>query len=226
MKLRKYKDLKIFTIFILLFFQNCSTNIGSNKKEEKGINQKTQVIEREGLKDTLRNIVIEINNEEKNNKTILNPSSGSKFKEVMEMVNQIDYSLKKFEKLNKSKNFLNNRIKEINEYRKRRQKSLVKQVNITHLNQVQKAFIKGTIDLGNKLYERATIELWEIDSEDHAIEVFKEIEKLKEDYHWEEISKSPITCFRVKNEIVFITPGGFYMLDKVSKIENFLKKNL
>ena len=61
---------------------------------------------------------------------------------------------------------------------------------------------------------------------DRAKEVAQYLKKLQTGNVWEAISKSPISFVHVENEIVLITPGGFYMLDKVKAIEDFLKAEL
>ena len=74
--------------------------------------------------------------------------------------------------------------------------------------------------MGDNLYPRATIESWEFKNEKSALDSEKEVDYIKENYLWDQISKSPITYFRLKNELIFITPGGFYMLDKVDKLKD------
>jgi len=148
------------------------------------------------------------------------------FEAVIKSVEQIDYQLKKLETLDKEANFLNQRIEKVNRYKTLQEKALIPLVNTSNLLKVRRAFIKGTKDMGNQLYTRADVESWEMKNETAAILVFQQIEKIKADRHWEDISKSPITCFRKKNEIIFITPGGFYMLDKVPILADFLKKHL
>jgi len=199
-------------VILLALHQSCLSTpcSASNQTEQKAGTQKVQVGD----------------NKTENDAPALPDQSSQTFEQLMQRVHEIEYVLKEFEKLDVPQNFLNTRIKQINDLRKQSQKPLLTTVNTAHLIQVERAFIKGTVDLGNNLYERATVEYWQIDCENQAIEILKAIEKLKEEYHWEEISKSPITCFRIRNTIIFITPGGFYMLDKVSRIEDFLKKNL
>ena len=148
------------------------------------------------------------------------------FETVIKSVEQIDYQLKKLETLDQEVNFLNQRIEKVNRYQTLQKKALIPLVDTSNLLKVRRAFIKGTKDMGNQLYTRADVESWEMKNETAAISVFQQIEKIKADRYWEDISKSPITCFRKKNEIIFITPGGFYMLDKVPILADFLKKHL
>jgi hypothetical protein len=184
-----------------------------NKGKVKNIEVKTKI---EPISDSSKTLVYKSN-----------------FAEVIKRVEKINYSLKKIEQIEKKENLLTFKIDRINKFRTRinsqredGKKKLIKQVDTLNITKVQRASIKGTIELKKNLYERAVVESWEITNENEATLIFEEIEKLKRTQSWEDISKSPITCFRIRNEIIFITPGGFYMLDKVVKIKDFLKNNL
>ena len=208
----------IILFLIITSFQSCDlTHSSDNKTQQKESNKNS-------LNDTVEQL--ESKSSPANNSISEDSTHKNKFEEVIKNVAQIDYALKEYEELDKSKDFLTARINAINKLRTRSEKELIKQVNTTNIIKVRKAFIKGTKELSKNLYERAGIESWEVKNVNEAVSIFSEIEQIQKSNNWEAISKSPITCFRVKNEIIFITPGGFYMLDKVTKIESFLKDNL
>jgi hypothetical protein len=150
----------------------------------------------------------------------------SKFEAVCKNSTQINYALKKFEIIDKSDNFLTNKIDRLNKLRSRSNKKLIPTIDISEVQKIRKAFIKGTKDMGNSLYPRADLEAWELSNEAAAIRLFNAVKAIEAAAHWEAISKSPITFFKKNKEVVFITPGGFYMLDKVPIIEKYLKDNM
>ena len=80
--------------------------------------------------------------------------------------------------------------------------------------------------MGDDTYPRANIEAWECTNEAVAVEKLAAIDDLKKNHPWDVINKSPITYWRQGREIVFITPGGFYMLDEVPKIKQFLSEKM
>lgn len=154
------------------------------------------------------------------------PTRQNQFKEVIQNVAKIDYELKEYQEINKSENFLTTRIAFLNSLREDSARTIKPEIKLSNVVQVRSAFIKGTKDLGGHTYTRANVESWEMTNEEAANFAFDQIQQIKNSRNWERISKSPITCFKTKNEIIFITPGGFYMLDKVPIIENYLKENL
>ncbi|MEM9824667.1 MAG: hypothetical protein AAF985_26505 [Bacteroidota bacterium] len=164
--------------------------------------------------------------QEKAAPTIPQKRKTNQFEKVIRSVEQIDYELKKFAQLKGDQNFLNQQIESVNKYKSRQQRPHIPLVDTSNLLQVRHASIKGTVDLGGKLFTRAEVESWEMKDEAAAIAVEQEIKAIRKTRNWEDISKSPMTYFRKDNEIIFITPGGFYMLDKVPTIVDFLKAAL
>lgn len=223
----KFRYLLLSLFLSISIFHSCDSSSQSDKQA------KSSPLEEENtaLNRTDQEPQLPVTTDHPKNKTEEQSSSSdsirsNQFETVINSLEPIDYQLKKFEILHKEKNFLNPRIEIVNKYKALQKKALLDLVAISGLLQVRRAFIKGTKDLGNRLYTRAEVESWEMKNEAAAISVYQQIEKIKSSHHWEDISKSPITCFRKHNEIVFITPGGFYMLDKVPILADFLKKQL
>ena len=150
----------------------------------------------------------------------------NRFKDAITALDEIKYKLVSYEDLTPDKNFLNERIAFLNPYRKNQNKPLIEEVETSELVTVRRAKVKSTESMGDNLFPRATIESWEFKNEQGALDCEKEIDYIKENYLWDRISKSPITYFRLRNEIIFITPGGFYMLDKVNQLNDCLRDKL
>ncbi|MEO1485251.1 MAG: hypothetical protein AAFU57_05870 [Bacteroidota bacterium] len=148
------------------------------------------------------------------------------FKTVVKEMTTISYDLKEFEKLTPEDNFLNKRIPVVNRYLKHRNEALEEFLDIAKIKKVERAKVKSKEALQSNLYPRATLEYWECYSENDALDLLARIEVIKERGPWDVVSKSPITYFQKDNFLVFITPGGFYMLDLVPEIETFLKERL
>lgn len=149
-----------------------------------------------------------------------------KFKTVVAQMTAISYDLKKFEELTPEDNFLNARIPVVNGYLERRGEVLEKPLNVSKIKIVQRAKVKSGNAVGSNLYPRATLEYWQCHSQKDAHDLLARIEVIKERGPWDVVSKSPITYFQKDDFLVFITPGGFYMLDLVPEIERFLKERL
>ncbi len=219
----KIKNIVAYLLFLVIIaVQSCESTPRNNNEPDQAVKEspkkpveKNEPAPKPVEKDLAERKEAEIGKAAKNN-----------FEKVIRDVEKIDYVLKKYEELEAKDNFLEDRIEAANERRTIRGKELIPQLKISKIEKIRRASIKGTKDLGNRLYERAEVESWEMKNESEAKSTFKEIDKLSQSTSWEDISKSPITCFRVRNEIIFITPGGFYMLDKVSKIKNFFEENL
>lgn len=145
---------------------------------------------------------------------------------MMNRVEEIDYALKAYTEKEASENFLNARIQTLNTYRKMSNKPLIKVIDQSKIDQVFFGRIKGKEEMGKNLFPRAEIEIWACGSQSEAEALSQEIERVKKEAGWDEISKSPITYWQQDNWIVFITPGGFYMLDKVGEIEDYLRREL
>ena len=150
----------------------------------------------------------------------------SNFKSALEKMTAITYELKKYEEVKAGENFMNQRIASINTYRERNDREKIVPIDESGIQTIRKAFVKSTSDMGNRLYPRADIEAWEMVSVAKALEISKAIQAIKDNEGWDEISKSPITFWQQGREIIFITPGGFYMLDRVKEIKDFLIENL
>lgn len=148
------------------------------------------------------------------------------FKTVVEGMTEITYALKEFEELTAKDNFLNKRISVVNSYLEHRGQDLEALLDVSKIKTVQRAKVKSSKLLGSNLYPRATLEYWECHTEQDASDLLGRIETIKERGPWDVVSKSPITYFQKDNSLVFITPGGFYMLDLVPEIETFLKERL
>ncbi len=152
----------------------------------------------------------------------------SNFMEVMEGLEIKTYQLKKYsEEENFEEVFLNTAIDRVNRYRKKDEPEISK-IDTKDIIMVRKAFVKSTEDMGGNLYPRADIESWEFRTKAAADVIMKAVEGLRDGpgHTWEDISKSPISVLQADNELVFITPGGFYMLDKVGEIKTYIKDNL
>ena len=193
------------SLLIALLFVNC-TNDPDPKIEETSV-----VLNNKNAEDS----IIEIKEKESTNS--IKPN---RFKDAIAGLQEITYKLVSYEELTPDKNFLNERITFLNPYRKNQNKPLIEKVETSDLVTVRRAKVKSTESMGDNLYPRATIESWEFKNEKSALDSEKEVDYIKENYLWDQISKSPITYFRLKNELIFITPGGFYMLDKVDKLKD------
>jgi hypothetical protein len=150
----------------------------------------------------------------------------NRFKDAIAGLEEIPYKLVSYEELTPDKNFLNERIAFLNPYRKNQNKPLIEKIETSELARVRRAKVKSTESMGDNLYPRATIESWEFKNEQGALGSEKQVDYIKANYLWDRISKSPITYFRLRNEIIFITPGGFYMLDKVEELKDCLRDKL
>jgi len=150
----------------------------------------------------------------------------NRFKDAIAGLQEITYKLVSYEELTPDKNFLNERIVFLNPSRKKQNKQLIEEIETSELVTVRRAKVKSTESIGDNLFPRATIESWEFKNEKSASDSKKEVDYIKENYPWDRISKSPITYFRLKKEIIFITPGGFYMLDKVDELKDCISDNL
>ncbi|MEO0506755.1 MAG: hypothetical protein AAF090_11435 [Bacteroidota bacterium] len=148
------------------------------------------------------------------------------FEAVVGQMTEISYDLNKFEKLTPEDNFLNKRIPVVNRYLKHRNEALEAPLDVSKIKKVERAKVKSTVSLQSNLYPRATLEYWKCHNEKDALDLLARIEVIKERGPWDVVSKSPITYFQKDDFLVFITPGGFYMLDLVPEIEIFLKERL
>ena len=146
------------------------------------------------------------------------------FKHMVDSLVMDNYRLLSFDSLELNSHFLNKRIDELNRYRKLQEKSMIPPLESRGLRSIRRAKVKGTKDLGGGLYYRANLETWAFEDKISAKKALKEVEQLKEDVPWDEISKSPITFMVIENELVFITPGGFYMLDEAERLKAFLEE--
>lgn len=91
--------------------------------------------------------------------------------------------------------------------------------------EVNYAYIKGTKDMGGKLFPRAKVEELIFQSEDSARRLSAFINEVKEEgYAWENIDKSPNSIFNQKNRIYYISSGGWYMNPFYKEIENVMKE--
>ena len=96
------------------------------------------------------------------------------------------------------------------------------QNNIENINY---CYIKGTKDLGNKLFARAQIEEFVFKSEECAINLFGFISELKkDDVFWLDVDKSPNSIFRLDNKIFYISAGGHYMMNFYDKIKTKMQE--
>lgn len=154
------------------------------------------------------------------------PTKVNNFENTVKAMTEIFYELKDYKELLPKDNFMGRRIQYLNSLNQATNKPQIDTLDITKIKTVRNAKVKSTQDMGNQLYPRAYIESWECLDEMAAMELKKAVDVIRNEYSWDEISKSPITYFRKDNELIFITPGGFYMLDKVAEIEEFLVKNL
>lgn len=88
------------------------------------------------------------------------------------------------------------------------------------ISEINFAHIKGTKDMGRKLFPRAKVEELIFKSEELAIRLVEFINKL---YVWEDIDKSPSSIFNDKNKVYYISSGGWYMKPFYKEIENKMK---
>ncbi|MEL6974544.1 MAG: hypothetical protein AAGL29_04020 [Bacteroidota bacterium] len=193
----------------------CVVALGSCKQPEK--TQKQNLENYEKVIKPSDTLVIAQDTKEFKDKT---------FKAVVGEMTAISYHLKKFEHLTPEDNFLNARIPVVNSYLEHRGEVLEKPIDVSKIKFVQRAKVKSDVLLGSNLYPRASLEYWECHSEKDAKDLLSRIEIIKERGPWDVVSKSPITYFQKDDFLVFITPGGFYMLDLVPEIETFLKERL
>lgn len=148
---------------------------------------------------------------------------------ILDILNQMDsifYSLKEYNKLKVEDNCLNHRIQYLNKRFKNTDNQNINLIDHSKLDKIFYAKIKGSKQISSRLYPRAEIEIWECGSPRKAEQLSKEIEQLKQQVAWSKISKSPITYWQQGKWIVFITPGGFYMLDEVGIIKDYLSRKM
>lgn len=148
------------------------------------------------------------------------------FQSVMENMHSITYELKEYKELPASNNFLNTTVRRHNKLNVSMGKAAFSLVDERKIKQVIFAKVKSIQDMGGNVFPRADIEIWTCANQTEAESLASEVEKIKEEAGWDRISKSPITYWQQGKRLVFITPGGFYMLDKVAGIEEYLKSNL
>lgn len=153
-------------------------------------------------------------------------NTDSLIRDLLYQVDSIAYLLREFNELDSKDNFLNSRIQYLNKRSKNEINQKINLINHSKIDKVFNAKIKGTQEISDKLYLRAEIEIWECESQNEAEKLSNEVEKLKVEAGWDKISKSPITYWQQDKCLVFITPGGFYMLSEVEKIEDYLRKEL
>ncbi len=106
-----------------------------------------------------------------------------------------------------------------------------KQLEITDpdelTNMVEKTtycFVKGTLDHGDKMYARASIEEYLFKSEACATQFEKHLETIQATSHLSEFfGKAPYSIFRIDDKIYYIVSGGFYMEDYHDLIGNAMR---
>lgn len=147
------------------------------------------------------------------------------FKNTLSRIDEIGFEMKHYQVLDIKDNFLSKEILRINHFNKIVDKPSIKEIRILDIVKVERAFIKGTKDLGNRTFERADVECWQLKSMDSTVSVIGQIQRI-ESCCWNQISKSPISYFRIDDKILFIKSGGFYMLDRVQAIGEFFTKSM
>lgn len=150
------------------------------------------------------------------------PLKPSNFKAALESLSTLkyQYAIKDLEEVEASRALVISSIKRLNPYKERQKKPLIPEIPTKDIKTVQKAFVKGEKEISKNTYPRAGIEEWEFKSIEGAEKVELLIDKIKKEYHWDEISKSPITYWRMDNKIYFVTPGGFFMLKESGVIQD------
>lgn len=89
------------------------------------------------------------------------------------------------------------------------------------IEEINIAFIKGTKDLGGKLFSRAKLEELIFKSEESAIKLVEFLNQLNT---WEDLDKSPSSIFNDENKVYYISSGGFYMKPFYKEIAKEMKK--
>lgn len=158
--------------------------------------------------------------------TISQEVADNNFKKVIEQMEELRYFIKEYEEPPANDHFFIACLERLNRYLQTKDRETELPIDFSRIKQVRRAKIKSDEEMGKALYPRATIESWECYSQQDAIVLLKRMDTIKARHPWGVVSKSPITYFRKNNEIVFITPGGFYMLHPVPEIEDFIKTRL
>ncbi len=89
------------------------------------------------------------------------------------------------------------------------------------IEKINFAYIKGTKDLGGKLFPRAKVEELIFKSEESAIKLVAFLNQ--KGYTWEELDKPPNSIFNDKNKVYYISSGGFYMKPFYKEIAKEMK---
>ncbi|MEM8506500.1 MAG: hypothetical protein AAF717_01670 [Bacteroidota bacterium] len=148
------------------------------------------------------------------------------FKKSIEQMEEIRYFIKAYKEPPVEDHFFVACLERLNRYLEVKDRETEPPIDFSGIKQVRRAKVKSDEEIGASLYPRAMIESWECYSQQDAIVLLQRIDTIRARHPWDVVSKSPITYFRKNNEIVFITPGGFYMLDRVPEIEDFLRTRL
>lgn len=148
----------------------------------------------------------------------------NKFKSILIQMGSINYQLKNFKELPPEQTNMNGYIRLANKGGKYN----AALIDMSGVRIIRRAFIKGIKPTkpGGDTYNRADIEAWECTDEQTAKGKIEAFDALKKEIPWDVVSKSPITYWRDGSQVLFIVPGGFYMLDEVPKIQKFLEEKM
>ncbi|GJM36633.1 MAG: hypothetical protein DHS20C18_56340 [Saprospiraceae bacterium] len=94
-----------------------------------------------------------------------------------------------------------------------------------NIEKINWGYIKGTKDIGDKLFPRAKVEELIFKSDEIANKLVDFIKRIKEKGStWEDIDKSPNSIFNEGNKVYYISSGGWYMKPFYQEIEKKMKK--
>ena len=162
-----------------------------------------------------------------NNSDSLIPESSVKVlaKRLLSLDN--NYQIKSIEKGDKTKSIILRGLSKLEKLRSNNRENYIEISNLDDLNksisEINFCYVKGTKDLGQKLYARAKIEELIFRTTDCAVSAQKIIEQVRNSgFIHEEIDKAPSSLIRKENKLYYISAGGHYMRDFYKKIEEKL----
>jgi len=147
------------------------------------------------------------------------------FKEAVDSLIEISYHLKEFDTIIGDETLLNTSIIRLKTQGTYRNIDKIDVVNVSNVEMFYSAGIERETAIGSFI-PRAYLECWECKDEQSASEILADIDYIKENFYWDVISKSPITYWQQGERLLFVVPAGFYMLDEVPVIKDFITARL